>query len=168
VRYGDLDKAIDRLETAAIGDAAEAPAPEMLVRDANRSAALDTGRHLPRFEDVAIRLRKGDLGRLDEECLKAKMTRSQWISALVRNRLNRRAQFIPTDRKRLASIYRILFGIEAHMAKIARSMSRPDAPLDKLPMRLEEVKEFQAEMSSVLNEIRDVLRVSDSYWSERS
>jgi hypothetical protein len=47
-------------------------------------------------------------------------------------------------------------------------MSRPDAPLDKLPMRLEEVKEFQAEMSSVLNEIRDVLRVSDSYWSERS
>jgi hypothetical protein len=165
-QHGGLTEAIDHLASrAADDDAAEARSPETVASITTLSSRFDTRRHLPRFEDVTVRFRKGDLRQLNEECLKAGMTRSQWISSLVRSRLSQNAQFRPADRARLATIYRIIIGIEEHLAKIARALSRPDAPLDRFPMRLEEVKAFRVELSSVSDEIRDVLRVSDSYWT---
>lgn len=130
----------------------------------------DDGRRmqLPRFEHVTVLFRKGDLRGLNEECLAARMTRSQWISALVRNRLNRKAQFAPADRVRLATLYRIILAIEEHIAKIARPLSRPGTPLADLSIGLDELKDLRADLTSILNEIRDVLRVNEIYWGEGS
>ena len=164
-RHGGLVAALQFLvdqQAASEGDGADdiAPVAEPIVA----GSTIETHRKPPRHPDVMVQLRRGDLDRLNEECEQARMTRSQWISALVRHRLSKLAQFCPGDRKNLQGILLRFRAIERHLEKVTRTMNRPDVNLDKLPMGISEIKNLQDRLKATADEILDVLHANGSYW----
>ena len=155
--HGGLVSALEHLVNEAVDQTAQT---------GKKSTASITGKtHRAKELVFMLQLRKGDLVRLDEESSKTGLTQSQWIAALVRQRLNQRPQFSPIERRSLKAMNGMLRKIEGNVEKIARVIKRPDVILENLPKNLEDLEYIRNRVSSLTAEIRDVLRVSDSYWS---
>ncbi len=164
-RHGGLVAALQFLvdqqapcETEVVEDIAPSEEPVLA------GSTIETHRKPPRLPEVTVQLRRGDLERLNEECEKARMTRSQWISALVRHRLGNLAQFCPGDRRTLQGLLLKFRAFDQHLEKITRTLNRPDVNIDKLPIGLGEVKELQVQLQTTAKELSDILHANGSYW----
>jgi hypothetical protein len=164
-RHGGLVAALQFLvdqqasyETETGEDIAPSEAPVLA------GSTIETHRKPPRLPDVTVQLRRGDLERLNEECEKARMTRSQWISALVRHRLGNLAQFCPGDRRTLQGLLLKFSALDRRLESITRTLNRPDVNIDKLPVGLGEVKDLRGRLQTTADELRDILHANGSYW----
>jgi len=117
-----------------------------------------------RSDKLTLRLRPGELSRLEAVSLSEGFTRTGWVTALVRSRLFNRPSLNPSD----SEAYRLsvweLNRIGINLNQIARLMNQAAQEGVILAPDVEVITEARDEIRKIAVNLREVLRGNQKSW----
>jgi hypothetical protein len=113
---------------------------------------------------MVVRLSNDDLARLDEECRAIGMTRRQWLTSCIRNRLHGTRHFGQVDRERIARSVKELREIKTSLFRYAGALERSPRDLALIEKHYSLVTHLQAEIARSLRAIEGAFKGNDGYW----
>jgi len=113
---------------------------------------------------VVVRLSSDDLARLDEECRAVGMTRRQWLTSCIRNRLHGTRHFGQVDRERIARSVKELREIKTSLFRYAGALDRSPRDLALIEKHHSLVTHLQGEIARSLRAIEGAFKGNDGYW----
>jgi len=116
-------------------------------------------------QKVTVRFRESELRQLGEMALARGMTRTQWITSLVRSRLGAPAQQSDGEREELRAIARELNRIGGNINQIARAANAGDSA--KAGGSRSGLDEARMALEALQGELKGVLDRTSNYWEGR-
>ena len=116
-------------------------------------------------QKVTVRFRDSEMNQLRELASVRGMTRTQWITSLVRSRLGAPAQQSDGEREELRTIARELNRIGGNINQIARSANRGE--LDPGAESWKMLAETRFALEALQGELKGVLDRTSTYWEGR-
>lgn len=116
-------------------------------------------------QKVTVRFRESELRALGELAAARGMTRTQWITSLVRSRLGAPAQQSDGEREALRDIARELNRIGGNINQIARAVHRAEIGLK--PESWNVIGEARDQIAALQGELKEVLDRTSTYWEGR-
>ncbi|MBX9907840.1 MAG: plasmid mobilization relaxosome protein MobC [Beijerinckiaceae bacterium] len=116
-------------------------------------------------QKVTVRFRESELRQVGEMATVRGMTRTQWITSLVRSRLGAPAQQSEGEREALRTIARELSRIGGNINQIARAANRSE--LDPGADSWKVLSEAQGALQALQGELKEVLDRTSTYWEGR-
>ncbi len=113
-------------------------------------------------QKVTVRFRESELRQLGELASARGMTRTQWITSLVRSRLGAPAQQSDGEREELRAIARELNRIGGNINQIARAAHRAEIGLDAESWNV--IGEARDQIAALQGELKAVLDRTSTYW----
>jgi len=113
---------------------------------------------------LVVRLSSEDLARLDEECRAVGMTRRQWLTSCIRNRLHGTRHFGQVDRERIARSVKELREIKTSLFRYAGALERSPRDLALIEKHHSLVAHLQTEITRNLRAIEGAFKGNDGYW----
>ncbi len=117
-------------------------------------------------QKVTVRFRESELRQLGEMALARGMTRTQWITSLVRSRLGAPAQQSDGEREELRTIARELNRIGGNINQIARAANAGEG--GKAGGSKSGLDEARLALEALQGELKGVLDRTSTYWEGRS
>jgi hypothetical protein len=115
-------------------------------------------------QKVTVRFRESELRQLGEMAAARGMTRTQWITSLVRSRLGAPAQQSDGEREALRSIARELNRIGGNINQIARAANSGDGTAGGSRSGLDDAR---GALEALQGELKEVLDRTSTYWEGR-
>nr|WP_245281216.1 plasmid mobilization relaxosome protein MobC [Methylobacterium sp. ZNC0032] len=115
---------------------------------------------------MTVRFRESELRQLGEMALARGMTRTQWITSLVRSRLGAPAQQSDGEREELRTIARELNRIGGNINQIARAANAGEG--GKAGGSKSGLDEARLALEALQGELKGVLDRTSTYWEGRS
>lgn len=116
-------------------------------------------------QKVTVRFRESELRQLGEMALARGMTRTQWITSLVRSRLGAPAQQSDGEREELRAIARELNRIGGNINQIARAANAGDSA--KAGGSKSGLDEARLALEALQGELKGVVDRTSTYWEGR-
>ncbi|WP_100962008.1 plasmid mobilization relaxosome protein MobC [Bosea sp. FBZP-16] len=116
-------------------------------------------------QKVTVRFRESELRQLGEMATSRGMTRTQWITSLVRSRLGAPAQQSDGEREALRAIARELNRIGGNINQIARAANRSELDPGADSWRM--LNETRVALEALQGELKGVLDRTSTYWEGR-
>ncbi|WP_376989488.1 plasmid mobilization relaxosome protein MobC [Bosea sp. R86505] len=116
-------------------------------------------------QKVTVRFRESELRQLGELATARGMTRTQWITSLVRSRLGAPAQQSDGEREALRAIARELNRIGGNVNQIARAANRSELDPGADSWRM--LNETRVALEALQGELKEVLDRTSTYWEGR-
>jgi len=116
-------------------------------------------------QKVTVRFRESELRQLGEMAAARGMTRTQWITSLVRSRLGAPAQQSDGEREALRTIARELNRIGGNINQIASAANRAEMAVGAESWRV--LDDARTQLAALQGELKDVLDRTSTYWEGR-
>ncbi|MFA6966238.1 plasmid mobilization relaxosome protein MobC [Bosea sp. (in: a-proteobacteria)] len=116
-------------------------------------------------QKVTVRFRESELRQLGEMAAARGMTRTQWITSLVRSRLGAPAQQSDGEREALRTIARELNRIGGNINQIARAANGGDS--SSAAGSKSGLADARTALEALQGELKDVLDRTSTYWEGR-
>lgn len=116
-------------------------------------------------QKVTVRFRESEMLQLREMASARGMTRTQWITSLVRSRLGAPAQQSDGEREELRAIARELNRIGGNINQIARAANTGEGV--KAGASKPGLEEARAALEALQGELKGVLDRTSTYWEGR-
>lgn len=116
-------------------------------------------------QKVTVRFRESELRQLGELASARGMTRTQWITSLVRSRLGAPAQQSDGEREELRTIARELNRIGGNINQIARAAHRAEIGVDAESWKV--ISAARDQITALQGELKAVLDRTSTYWEGR-
>lgn len=115
---------------------------------------------------ILVKLDPAEYELLDQHTGPTRMSRGQWIVALVRRRLKGSRQFNAFDRKRLAAVFQDMRKVEGHIGRASQAV-REGVELGRpLELHLALLTKFESRIVRMGHALRAAYLGNDRYWDD--
>lgn len=114
---------------------------------------------------VTLRLRGNEMALLTEAARRRGMSRTQWVTSLVRARLGFGLQQTADERNELRAIARELNRIGGNLNQVARAANTQVLEGRQISIDLEVIRHTAAAVAAAMSELRTLAARSAGYWS---